>query len=99
MLCEILAVRTLALLRLGKLKEAAQAGRELAQQKNAVVHHLAVAMVALASAGRWAEAQRISFALKTRQPGYRVADFKRAMFRIQEDALVYFREHAQKLGI
>ena len=99
MLCAILAARTLAYLRLGRLNEAAETGLEAVKQKNAYVHVFSLAAVCLASAERWTEAERIGDVIKTRWPGYRLIHLTSSISGLGEDVLRFLREPAARLGL
>lgn len=94
----MLAVRALALLRLGRTDEAADWALKAAARPNAHVHILAIAAHCLAMAGRPDEARRFRNAIRAVQPAYRAQDLLSA-FRLDEDTQAAFREAGKRLGL
>ncbi|MNQ12448.1 Tetratricopeptide repeat protein [compost metagenome] len=94
----MLAVRALALVRLGRLDEAAGWAVKAAARPNAHVHILAIAACCLAMAGRIDEALGFLPLLRKAAPSYRVDDLLTA-FRLTPDAQALFREAARRIGI
>ncbi|WP_279211675.1 transcriptional regulator [Achromobacter mucicolens] len=94
----MLAVRALALVRLGRIDEAAGWAVKAAARPNAHVHILAIAACCLALAGRTDEALGFLPAIRKAQPSYRVEDFL-ASFRLEPDTQALFREGARRIGI
>lgn len=94
----MLAVRALALMRLGRIDEAAGWAVKAAARPNAHVHILAIAACCLALAGRTDEAVGFLPAIHKAQPSYRVDDFL-ASFRLGPDTQALFREGARRIGI
>lgn len=75
----MLGARAMALVRLGRLDEAAEWGLQAAARPNAHAHILAIAAYCLALAERPDEARAHLAAIRRRLPGYRVDDFLTAM--------------------
>ena len=94
----MLAVRALALMRLGRIEEAAGWAIKAAARPNAHVHILAIAACCLALAGRTDEALGFLHAIRKAQSSYRVDDFL-ASFRLGPDTQALFREGARRIGI
>ncbi|MFJ1299040.1 transcriptional regulator [Pseudomonadota bacterium AL_CKDN230030165-1A_HGKHYDSX7] len=94
----MLAVRALALLRLGRTDEAADWALKAAARPNAHVHILAIAAHCLAMAGRPDEARRFRDAIRAVQPAYRAQDLLSA-FRLDEDTQAAFRAAGKRLGL
>lgn len=94
----MLAVRALALVRLGRIDEAAGWAVKAAARPNAHVHILAIAACCLALAGRTDEALGFLPGIRKAQPSYRVDDFL-ASFRLEPDTQALFREGARRIGI
>lgn len=93
----MLAVRALALVRLGRIEEAADWAVKAAMRPNAHVHILAIAALCLAIAGRVDEARGFLALVRKAQPAYRVGDFL-AAFRLTPDAQALFKEAAKRIG-
>lgn len=93
----MLAVRALALVRLGRLDEAADWAVKAAARPNAHVHILAIAAYCLAMAGRIEEARGFLASLHKAMPSYRVDDLL-AAFRLTAEAQALFRAGAQRIG-
>ena len=94
----MLAVRALALVRLGRIEEAAGWAIKAAARPNAHVHILAIAACCLSLAGRTDEALGFLPAIRKAQASYRVDDFL-ASFRLEPDTQALFREGARRIGI
>ena len=94
----MLAVRALALLRLGRIEEAADWAVKAATRPNAHVHILAIAALCLAMADRRDEAQGFLAQLRQSHPAYRVDDLL-AAFRLTPDAQDLFRKGARRIGL
>ena len=94
----MLAVRALALVRLGRIDEAAGWAIKAAARPNAHVHILAIAACCLSLAGRTDEALGFLPAIRKAQSSYRVEDFL-ASFRLEPDTQALFREGARRIGI
>lgn len=94
----MLAVRALALVRLGRIDEAAGWAIKAAARPNAHVHILAIAACCLSLAGRTNEALGFLPAIRKAQSSYRVDDFL-ASFRLEPDTQALFREGARRIGI
>ena len=91
MLFAMLAVRSLALLRLGRYEEAAEWSLRSASRPNAHVHIMAVAMFCLAMAGRREEARGFAAAIHRTHPAYRIEDFLLA-FRLGAEVELLLRK-------
>jgi len=94
----MLAVRALALVRLGRFEEAAGWALKAAARPNAHVHILAIAACCLAIAGKGDETSGLLAAIRKTHPSYRVDDFL-AAFRLAGDADALFREGARRIGL
>ncbi|WMD22251.1 transcriptional regulator [Achromobacter seleniivolatilans] len=94
----MLAVRAIALVRLGQHEEAADWAVKAAARPNAHVHILAIAAHCLALVGRIDEALAFVAAIHKTHPSYRVADLL-AAFRLTPDAEALFRKGAKRIGI
>jgi TolB-like protein len=94
----MLAVRAIALVRMGRLDEAAEWAVRAAARPNAHVHILAIAAQCLALAGRQEEARSYVTLIHKTLPSYCVSDFL-AAFRLSEDASALFREGARRTGL
>ncbi|CAB3626577.1 Tetratricopeptide repeat [Achromobacter spanius] len=94
----MLAVRALALVRLGRIAEAADWAVKAAMRPNAHVHILAIAAHCLALADRQDEALGFVALIHQANPAYRVADLLNA-FRLTTDAEGLFRLAAMKIGL
>jgi DNA-binding SARP family transcriptional activator/Flp pilus assembly protein TadD len=93
----ILGARAMALVRLGRFEEAADAGIKAAARPNAHAHILAIAAYTLALSGRLEEARSHLAAIRKTMPRYRVDDFLATMQLAPEGAKL-FREAAKRLG-
>ncbi len=94
----MLAVRAIALVRLGRFEEAAGWAVKAAARPNAHVHILAIAACCLAIAGRGGESAGLLAGIRKTHPSYRVDDFL-AAFRLAGDAEALFRLGAQRIGL
>ena len=94
----MLAVRALALVRLGRFEEAADWALKAAARPNAHVHILAIAACCLAIAGKGDETSGLLAAIRKTHPSYRVDDFL-AAFRLAGDAEALFRQGASRIGL
>jgi TolB-like protein/DNA-binding SARP family transcriptional activator len=94
----MLAVRALALVRLGRIAEAADWAVKAAMRPNAHVHILAIAAHCLALADRQDEALGFVALIHQANPAYRVADFLNA-FRLATDAEDLFKVAAGRIGL
>ena len=94
----MLGARAMALVRLGRLEEAADWAVKAATRPNAHVHILAIAAICLALAGRLDEAHGFTASIHRSLPQYRVDDFL-AAFRFAPDAVALFRTGAQRTGL
>jgi tetratricopeptide (TPR) repeat protein len=84
MLFAMHGTRTFALLRLGKVQEAADFAIRAGQQPNADVHAHAIAALTLATAGRIEEAHAERGRINTLRPDYNFKHFKNA-FHLLDD--------------
>lgn len=94
----MLAVRAMALVRLGRYDEAADWAARAAARPNAHVHILAIAANCLALAGRLDEALALRKAIHAALPSYRIDNFL-AAFRLAPDAAALFRAGARLIGL
>lgn len=94
----MLAVRAIALVRLGRFDEAADWSLMAAARPNAHVHIRAIAAQCLALAGRVDEARSMVDTLHESLPSYCVDDFV-AAFRLSADAEALFRKGAKLIGL
>jgi DNA-binding SARP family transcriptional activator/TolB-like protein len=94
----MLAVRAMALVRLGRFDEAADWAVKAAARPNAHVHILAVAANCLALAGRIEEALTLRASIHKALPSYRIGNFL-AAFRFSPDAEALFRAGARRIGL
>jgi hypothetical protein len=94
----MLGARAMALVRLGRLEEAADSAKKAAARPNAHPHIYAIAAYSLALAGSLDEARVHAAAVRKALPGYTVADFLRA-FRFDADGDALFREGAKRVGM
>ncbi|MBK1661130.1 BTAD domain-containing putative transcriptional regulator [Paracraurococcus ruber] len=98
MLFGMLGARAMALVRLGRFEEAAEAGVRAAARPNAHAHILAIAAVSLALAGRLDEARAHVAAIRSALPRYRVDDLVAAMQPTPEGERL-FRKGARRIGL
>jgi tetratricopeptide (TPR) repeat protein len=94
----MLAVRALALVRLGRVAEAADWAVKAAMRPNAHLHILAIAAHCLALAERQDEALGFVALIHQANPAYRVADLLNA-FRLTTDAEGLFKGVAGRIGL
>jgi DNA-binding SARP family transcriptional activator len=94
----MLAVRAIALVRLGRFEEAADWAVKAAARPNAHVHILAIAAQCLAMADRLDEARGFAALVHKTLPEYGIENFL-AAFRLSADAEALFREGARRIGI
>lgn len=92
----MLAVRALALARLGRFDEAAEWAVKAAARPNAHVHIQAIAAHCLAMADKLDEARGVTARIHTALPEYGVNDFL-AAFRLSDDAEQLFRNAAKRI--
>jgi DNA-binding SARP family transcriptional activator/TolB-like protein len=90
--------RTFALLRLGRLDEAAEYGRRAGGQPNSHVHAYAISALTLAAAGRVEEARNERKRIAALRPDYRFADFEMA-FHLMDDLRSIYRGAARIVQI
>ena len=93
----MLAARAMALLRLGRIEEAAEYAVKAAARPNAHAHISAIAAYSLALNGRLEEARAHLQAIRRTVPHYGVEDFLRA-FQFAPDGAALFREGAQRIA-
>jgi DNA-binding SARP family transcriptional activator len=98
MLFGMLGARAMALLRLGRYDEGADAALQAAARPNAHVHILAIAVHALGLAGRVDEARAAAADIRRRMPDYRSDDFLRA-FRFDGGVQALLREAGARVGL
>ncbi|KGD87923.1 transcriptional regulator [Achromobacter sp. RTa] len=94
----MLAVRAIALVRLGRLEEAADWAVQAAARVNAHVHILAIAACCLAMIGRVEEASVLLASIRKTAPSYRIEDFL-AAFHLSPEAEALFRDGARRIGL
>lgn len=94
----MLAVRAIALVRLGRFEEAADWALMAAGRPNAHAHILAIAAQCLALAGRLDEARGFVATIRQSLPLYCIDDFLTA-FRLSADAVALFRKSAKRIGM
>jgi DNA-binding SARP family transcriptional activator/TolB-like protein/Flp pilus assembly protein TadD len=95
MLFAMNGARTFALLRLGKVHEAANAAVHIGQHSNAHVHAHAIAAMTLAAAGRLEEARAERERISAMRPDYDLQQFKDAFHLLEDLKEIY--ERAAKL--
>jgi DNA-binding SARP family transcriptional activator/TolB-like protein len=93
----MLAVRAIALVRLGRYDEAADWAVKAAVRPNAHAHILAIAAHCLALAGRVDEALGFLASIHKTLPSYRIDNFL-AAFRLAPDVEAIFREAGRRIG-
>jgi DNA-binding SARP family transcriptional activator/TolB-like protein len=98
LLFAMLATRALALMRLGRLGEAADWALRATTRPNAHQHILGIAAHCLELAGRHDEALRVTATLQQAHPGYGITDFLQA-FRFADDAERQMRRAAAGLRL
>ncbi|MFO1218129.1 MAG: hypothetical protein U1E89_07145 [Burkholderiaceae bacterium] len=98
MLFAMHGARAMALMRLGRMGEAADWALRAAARPNSHQHILGITAHCLELAGRHDEALRVAAALRREHPGYDVADFLRA-FRFADDGERLVRQAAAGLGL
>jgi DNA-binding SARP family transcriptional activator/TolB-like protein len=98
MLFAILASRAMALMRLGRMDQAADWAVRASARPNAHQHILGIAAHCLELAGRHEEALRAVTALRLEHPGYNVADFLQA-FHFADDGESLIRRAAVGIGL
>jgi DNA-binding SARP family transcriptional activator/Flp pilus assembly protein TadD len=94
----ILGARAMALVRLGRFQEAAEAAAKAAARPNAHVHIHAIAALSLALAGATEQARSHAAAVHRAVPGYTLADFFSA-FRFDAAGEALFRDGARRVGM
>jgi DNA-binding SARP family transcriptional activator len=89
MLFAIYGARTFALLRLGKIEEAAEFAIRGAEQPNAHIHARAIAVLTLATAGRMDEADTEWTRLRHLRPDYNFRQFEDAFHLVDDLRRIY----------
>jgi hypothetical protein len=89
MLFAIFGARTFALLRLGKIEEAAEFAIRGAEQPNAHIHARAIAVLTLATAGRMNEADAEWMRLRHLRPDYNFRQFEDAFHLVDDLRRIY----------
>ena len=89
MLFAIYGARTFALLRLGKIEEAAEFAIRGAEQPNAHIHARAIAVLTLATAGRMDEADAEWTRLRHLRPDYNFRQFNDAFHLVDDLSRIY----------
>jgi DNA-binding SARP family transcriptional activator len=98
LLFAMLAVRAVALVRLGRFEEAADCAAEAVARPNAHALVLAVAAYCLALADRADEARAVATTIRKMRPEYRFDDLQLAS-RPSPDVEALFRRAAERIGI
>jgi hypothetical protein len=98
MLFAIHGARAFALLRLGRVQEAAESAIRGGQQPNAHVHAHAIAALTLATAGRIEEANAERSRVSSLQPGYNFKQFEDA-FHLLDDLRNIYKKAAKLVHI
>jgi DNA-binding SARP family transcriptional activator/Tfp pilus assembly protein PilF len=98
MLFAIYGARTFALLRLGKIEEAAEFAIRGAEQPNAHIHARAIAVLTLATAGRMDEADAEWTRLRHLRPDYSFGQFSDA-FHLVDDLRGIYQKAAKLVQI
>jgi DNA-binding SARP family transcriptional activator/Tfp pilus assembly protein PilF len=93
----MLAVRAIALVRLGQYEDAADWAVKAAARPNAHAHILAIAVHCLTLAGRVDEARSFLASIRKTVPSYRIDNFL-AAFRLAPEVEAIFREAARRIG-
>jgi len=94
----MLASRAMALVRLGRLEEAADWAVKAAARPNAHPHISAIAAFSLALIGRVDEAHTYAAAARRLSPNYNISDFFHS-FRFDEPGAAVFRKGAKLIGM
>ena len=94
----MLGARAIALVRLGRFPEAADAAVKAAARPNAHAHIFAIAAFSLALHGALEEARAHAAATRRILPGYTLAHFRKA-FRLDRDGEARFAEGATRIGM
>jgi TolB-like protein/DNA-binding SARP family transcriptional activator len=94
----MLGARAIALVRLGRFTEAAQAAVKAAARPNAHAHIFAIAAFCLALDGALEEARAHAALARRVVPGYGLPHFRRA-FRLDRDGDAHFAEGARRIGM
>lgn len=94
----MLGARAIALVRLGRYAEAAEAASKAAARPNAHAHIFAIAAFSLALHGALEEARAHAAATSRAYPGYTFAHFRNA-FRLDPDGERRFAEGARRIGM
>jgi TolB-like protein len=94
----MLGARAIALVRLGRFTEAAQAAVKAAARPNAHAHIFAIAAFCLALDGAIEEARAHAALARRVVPGYGLPHFRRA-FRLDRDGDAHFAEGARRIGM
>jgi DNA-binding SARP family transcriptional activator len=98
LLFAMLGARAMALVRMGKLEEAADWGVKAATRPNAHAQVLAIAAFSLALAGRLDEARAYIDTIRSTLPDYGIKDFLTAM-QLAPDGEKLFRDGAKRIGL
>jgi DNA-binding SARP family transcriptional activator/TolB-like protein len=98
MLFGMLGSRAMALIRLGRMEEAAEWALRAAARPNAHAHILAITAHCLALAGRSREAEGMVAAIRMARPHYGIEDFL-AAFRFTPDTVDLFRRSGRRIGL
>jgi TolB-like protein len=98
-LASVQITRAFALVRLGRLDEAAIWARRAARQRNAYSALLAPAALILASAGHVEEARLVTRKLRAIAPDFGAAQLQQSLLRMSDDVAALFRASAPLLGL
>lgn len=98
LLCSMLTSRALALVRLGRVEEAADWSAKAIARPNVFAHLQAIAACLLAAAGRAGEARAAAAALRQELPDYRLADLL-TTFRFTPEVVALFRDGGRRVGL
>jgi DNA-binding SARP family transcriptional activator len=94
----MLGSRAMALMRLGRFDEAADAGVNAASRPNAHAHIAGIAAIALSFAGRLDEARNTLAGIRATLPGYGLSHFLSAM-QLGPNDQALFRKAARRIGM
>jgi tetratricopeptide (TPR) repeat protein len=98
-LCAMQGSHAMALLRLGRVEEAARMGLLAARQHNVHKHILGIAAIALAAAGREDEARDQVARIRRLDVDYDLTRFNGAFMQLSEDFTTVARKAAIRIGL
>ena len=99
LLCAIQGSYAMALLRLGRMEEAAKMGLLASRQHNVHKHILGITAIALAAAGREEEARDQMARIRRLDGNYDLARFRGAFMQVSEDFASVARSVAPRIGL